>query len=89
MTTSIVLQEKLETFGDIRRMLLDTVLSLRDGNIDVPYAMAIAAVMKEVNNNIQQEINATKLAMVVNNEINDFGKIVRMGTRKINGDEDK
>jgi hypothetical protein len=40
---------QLMTFGDTRRLILDTIVSLRDGNMDVNRGMAIAANMKVIS----------------------------------------
>ena len=37
---------QLTTFGDQRRMILDTIMDLRNGSMDVGRGMAIAANMK-------------------------------------------
>jgi len=74
---------QLATFGDVRRMILQTIAELRDGTIDVNRGMAIAANMKVLNDNVQTEINAAKLAMSGRDLGHDFGKVVSMGQRLI------
>ena len=74
---------KIETFGDARRMILDTIVELRDGRMDISRGMAIAANMKVLNDNIQTEINAAKLHLQVVKEGYEFGRLVPMGQKLI------
>jgi hypothetical protein len=46
--------------------------------------MAIAANMKTLNDNINAEISAAKLSLLTEEKANNFGELVRMGTRAIN-----
>ena len=48
--------------------------------------MAIAANMKVLNDNIQVEINAAKLAMATEGRAHTFGRVVGMGQRLIGND---
>lgn len=75
--------DKIENFGDARRLILQTMIQLRDGTIDVNRGMAIAASMKVLNENIQCEINAAKVSMIAQDKGHDFGRIVNMGQRLI------
>ena len=74
---------QLATFGDVRRMILDTIVALRDDKIDVSRGMAIAANFKVLNDNIQVEINAAKMALATEDKAHNFGRIVGMGQRYI------
>lgn len=71
--------QKVETFGDVRRLIIETVMDLRDGNIDTQKGMAIAANLKVLNDNIQTEINATKIKIQTENKLHQFGTVRRMG----------
>jgi hypothetical protein len=80
---------QLATFGDVRRMILDTIQDLRregDDKMDVSRGMAIAANFKVLNDNIQVEINAAKMALATKDEAHKFGRIVGMGQRFIGND---
>jgi hypothetical protein len=79
--------EQLTTFGDVRRMILNTIVALRDDRMDVSRGMAIAANFKVLNDNIQVEINAAKMAMATKDEAHNFGRIVNMGQRLIGNGE--
>lgn len=73
----------IETFGDARRLIIQTIMQIRDGGLDVSQGMAIAANMKVLNDNIQCEINAAKLCLLAEERGHNFGKVVAMGTRLI------
>lgn len=76
-------KNQLTTFGDVRRMILDTIIQLRDKDMDVNRGMAIAANFKVLNDNVQVEINAAKMAHTTNGEAHNFGRMVGMGQRYI------
>lgn len=80
MTLSI---NQIATFGDARRMLLDTIADIRNGDLEVGRGMAVAALMKEVNGNIQAEINQAKMVILAQKEGHNFGRIVGMGQKVI------
>jgi len=54
---------QIATFGDARRMILDTIMELRSGSMDIGRGMAIAANMKVLNDSVQVEINAAKMTI--------------------------
>ena len=72
---------QLVTFGDARRMILDTIVALRDDKMDVSRGMAIAANMKVLNDSVQVEINAAKMALATEGKAHNFGRVVGMGQR--------
>lgn len=71
------------TFGDVRRMIIQTIMDLREERIPVSTGMAIAANMKVLNDNIQVEINAAKLALQTEDRAHSFGRVARMGQQLI------
>ena len=79
---------ELATFGDQRRMILDTIVRLNNGEIGVNHAMAFAANMKVLNESIQTEINFAKVAMTAKASGHDFGRIVGMGQKRITRGDD-
>lgn len=74
---------QLATFGDQRRMILDTIMELRAGTMDVGRGMAIAANMKVLNDSVQVEINTVKMSIAARQAGHDFGRIVGMGQKMI------
>ncbi len=77
---------QLTTFGDVRRMVIDTIMELRAGKMSPTQGMAIAANMKVLNDNVQVEINAAKLALATEGKAHNFGRVVGMGQRLIGND---
>lgn len=75
--------EDVRTFGDVRRLLVETLVNLQNREIDVSRAMAIAATVKVLNENVQVEINAAKLALATEGRAHAFGRVVGMGRRLI------
>lgn len=74
---------QLATFGDCRRLILDTIQALKSGDMDVSRGMAIAANMKVLNDSVQVEINAAKMALATEGKAHQFGRVVGMGQRMI------
>jgi hypothetical protein len=77
---------KLATFGDVRRSILDTIQALQSEKMDISRGMAIAANFKVLNDNIQVEINAAKMALATEGKAHNFGQVVGMGRRLIGND---
>ena len=80
---------QIATFGDARRMILDTIQDLRSGQMDINRGMAIAANMKVLNDSVQTEINAAKMAIMAQKEGHNFGRIVGMGQKMIGNSENQ
>lgn len=70
---------RLATFGDVRRDILETLQMLKRGDMKASDAMAVFAGHKVLNENVQTEINAVKLQLSAKGEINKFVGIVEMG----------
>lgn len=75
--------EQIMSFGDVRRVIVQTIVELRNGNVSPSLGMAIAANMKVLNDNVQTEINAAKVAILAKEKGHDFGRVVGMGQRLI------
>jgi len=80
---------QIATFGDARRMILDTIMELRNGTMDVGRGMAIAANMKVLNDSVQVEINAAKMTIQAQQAGHNFGRIVGMGQKMIGNAENQ
>lgn len=78
---------QIATFGDARRMILETIMEIRNGNMGASTGMAIAANFKVLNDNVQVEINAAKLALATEGKAHNFGRVVGMGRRLIGNDQ--
>lgn len=57
--------------------------TVRSGALSIPKATAMGALYKELNTNIQVEINAAKMALATEGKAHNFGKVVGMGRRLI------
>lgn len=79
----------LMTFGDARRIIIETILDLRSGRMGATTAMAIAANMKVLNDNVQTEINAAKLALQTEGRAHNFGRVVGMGQRLLGNESNQ
>ena len=77
------------TFGDVRRMIIDTIVGLKNGDVETSRGMAIAANFKVLNDNVQAEINAAKMAMKAKELGHDFGRVVGMGQKMIGNSQDQ
>lgn len=80
---------QLATFGDTRRLILDTIQALKAGELDVSRGMAIAANMKVLNDSVQVEINAAKMALATEGKAHSFGRVVGMGQRLIGNSQEQ
>lgn len=73
----------INTFGDSRRIILETIVALKDGSMPIERGMAIAANMKVLNDNINAEVNVAKLSIAADRAGRDFGTVMRLGTKPI------
>ena len=76
---------RLATFGDVRRDILETLQMLKRGEIPVGHAQTIFAGHKVLNDNVQVEINCAKLALLAKDEAHAFIPLVKMGQNLISG----
>ena len=77
--------EEVKSFGDVRTLLLQTAMQIRDGGLTVAEGTAIALTVKELNSNIQCEIAAAKLSLSSAEGAHQFGRVVAMGRRIVTG----
>ncbi len=77
---------QLATFGDVRRDILDTIRDIKSKAMTSNEGLAVFAGYKVLNDNIQAEINAAKMALATEQKAHSFGKLVGMGRRMIGND---
>ena len=77
------MHEQISSFGDARRMILNTINELRQGTMNASTGLAIAANMKVLNDSVQVEVNAAKLSYMTEGRAFNFGKVVQMGQRAL------
>lgn len=74
------------TFGDTRRVIIDTILQVRNGTMSASQGAAVAGLMDALVKNVQVEINAAKMALATEDKAHNFGRVVGMGQRLIGND---
>lgn len=72
-----------QTDGDVRRLILETIMGIRDGSLDVSQGTAIAANFKELNNCIGNSINTAKLSLQMEERGRKFVDALHMGQQEI------
>ena len=77
----------VKTSGDSRQLILDAMMALKDGSLDISRGMAIISGLEAINKSIQAELNAAKMSLLAAAAGKDFGDVVRLGQRKIFGGE--
>jgi len=77
----------VKTSGDSRQLILDAMMALKDGSLDISRGMAIISGLEAINKSIQAEVNAAKMSLLAAAAGKDFGDVVRLGQRKIFGGE--
>ena len=75
--------KQIQTFGDARRLIVDTIMELRNGSMDISRGMAIAANMKVLNDSIQVELNVAKVAILADKHGKDFDGVIRLGKQTL------
>ena len=88
MQSVILNQSTPTTFGEVRQLILETIVNIREGGLSIQQGLAIAANFKELNNNILAEIAAAKLSLATEDQAHSFGKVMRLGSRVVNGVEE-
>ena len=72
-----------KTDGDVRQLILETVMGIRDGSLDASQGAAMAANFKELNSTMTNSINAAKLSLLMEGSGRKFIKTLRMGQQDI------
>lgn len=76
-----------ENDGDVRRLILETIVGVRDGALDVPQAAVMVAGFKELNTSMSVSINAAKLSLQMGAAGGKFMKNLRLGQQLIRDNE--
>ena len=83
LTTAISPVSTTATTGDARRLLLETMASLKVGSLKPDVGVAIAEVANALNSNMLAEIAMAKVQLQAKAVGADFGKIVDMGKKQL------
>jgi hypothetical protein len=73
----------ISTTGDARELIVECMVALKNGTLDVSRGMAVIEGMDVLNKSIQAEVNAAKMSLLAAAAGKDFGDVVRLGKRKI------
>jgi hypothetical protein len=73
------IKEIIRTSGDVRRILAQTMIDVKDGSLEVSRGLAVASLAKELNNNLQVEVNIAKVRVSVAASGKNMGEVTEMG----------
>ena len=82
----MALNEIMTTSGDIRRLLADTMVQIKNGTLPVERGLAVAALSKEITSSMQAEVNVAKVRVAMLVAGKSMGEITTMG-RLVIGDD--
>lgn len=66
---------KIETMGQLRQFLANSILGVRDGDLKVAEATAIKHMASEINEAMYAEVKVARLQKDLQREIKEFGKL--------------
>lgn len=75
----MALNEVIRTSGDIRRVLAQTMIEIRSGQLSVDKGMAVAALSKEITASLQAEINVAKVRVSMLQTGKSVGELTHIG----------
>ena len=67
------------TTGDVRRILAQTMVEIRMGEISTDKAAAIASLSKEITASMQAEVNAAKIKIQLGDAGMKLGQLTHLG----------
>lgn len=76
-----------KTDGDVRQMILETIMGIRDGSLDASQGSAMAQNFKELNSSMSNSINAAKLSLQMETSGRKFINTLNMGRQQIGNDK--
>ena len=74
-----MLNEVIRTSGDLRRLLAQTMVEIKSGELDIGRGMAIAALSKEITASLQAEVNVAKVRASMLNAGHNLGTLTHLG----------
>lgn len=80
---------KGKTFAQLRADIIADIDAVRYGRMPPATAAVIFQGVKELTGTLDKEIAAAKLCLMTEGKANSFGKMVKMGRRVIDGDEEE
>ena len=73
------MSDTIETSGDLRRVLAQSISDIRTKKMDVDQGKAVAMLAKEINSSIQTEVNVAKVRQYMLDIGHDLGKVTHLG----------
>ena len=83
----MALNEIVTTSGDIRRLLADTMVEIKNGTLPVERGLAVATLSKSITDSMQAEVNVAKVRIAMLAAGKNMGEITTMGRLIIDGGE--
>jgi hypothetical protein len=82
-----VLGKTPETDGEVRSLILETIMGIRNGTYTPETANAMFSGFKELNASMNTSIAAAKLALQMENSGKNYVKTIRIGKQAMGDDE--
>lgn len=80
------MNETINTSGDIRRLLANAMLGIKNGTLPVERGLAVAALSKELTASMQAEVNVAKVRVSLLATGKSMGEITTLGKLLIGDD---
>lgn len=74
-----MLNEVVRTTGDVRRLLAQSMMDIKTGNLSVDKGLAIASLSKEITASMQAEVNTAKVQVAMLSVGKSIGQLTHMG----------
>lgn len=74
-----MLNEVITTSGDIRRLLAQTMVEVKNGSLPVDRGLAVSALARELTQSLQTEVNVAKVRVAMLKTGNNIGKLTELG----------
>lgn len=66
---------RIQTTGQLRQFLADSILAVKDGGMKVAEAVAIKKMAEEVNESLYAEVKVARLQKDLERQVDEFGKL--------------
>lgn len=73
--------------GEVRQLILETLVGVRDGSLDTSQAVAMASLFKELNGSMNISIQAAKMSMMMEDRGRKFMTTVQVGRQELGYDD--
>lgn len=80
------MNDTIQTSGDLRRVLAQSISDIRTKKMDVDQGKAVAMLAKEITASIQTEVNVAKVRQYMLDIGHDLGKVTHLGKLVVSDD---